>query len=221
MSKTIFGFDQDRQWDYENGFYLTSHINRLGKLLAHYELYKSITHLPGHIVECGVFKGSSFIRFATYRSILESPFSRKLIGFNTFNYFPKQTDVDDQKFIDRFQSEAGRGISVGELAEILSQKSIEDFELIQGDIIETVPQYVLNHPELVIALLHIDVDVYEPSKVILQHLFDKVVSGGIVILDDYGTIGGETRAVNEFIVDRNLSIEKLPLSHIPAFIRKK
>ena len=41
MSKTLFGFDIEQQWDYENGFYLTSHLTRIPKMLAHYELYKS------------------------------------------------------------------------------------------------------------------------------------------------------------------------------------
>lgn len=49
MSKKIFGFNIDKQWDYENGFYLSSHITRLSKVLAQYELYKSIMTLPGHI----------------------------------------------------------------------------------------------------------------------------------------------------------------------------
>jgi len=45
-----FGFDSEMCWDYENGFYLTSHPNRIGKLVAHYELYKKIVHLPGEIL---------------------------------------------------------------------------------------------------------------------------------------------------------------------------
>ena len=49
------GFDFDKAWDYENGFFLTSHPTRIGKLLAHYELYKRIVELPGQVVECGVF----------------------------------------------------------------------------------------------------------------------------------------------------------------------
>jgi hypothetical protein len=90
MGKQLFGFDTDQEWDYENGFYLTSHVTRLPKMLAHYELYTSIIDLPGHVVECGVFKAASFIRFATFREILESPHSRKLIGFDAFGKFPEQ-----------------------------------------------------------------------------------------------------------------------------------
>ena len=52
----IFGFDTEKKWDYENGFYITSELKRIGKILAHYELYKKITDLPGEVIEwldCG------------------------------------------------------------------------------------------------------------------------------------------------------------------------
>jgi hypothetical protein len=70
--------------------------------------------------------------------------------------------------------------------------------------------------------LHVDVDVYRPTKVILEQLFGRVVKSGLVVFDDYGTVAGETRAIDEFLekAERELLIEKLPISHIPAYIRK-
>ncbi len=94
MGEQMLGYDVEKQWDYENGFYLTSHVTRLGKLLAHFELYKSITGLPGHIVECGVYKGASLVRFASFRQLLESPHSRKIVGFDTFGTFPRGEGID-------------------------------------------------------------------------------------------------------------------------------
>lgn len=221
MGNTIFNFDTDRAWDYENGYYLTSHITRFAKALAHYELYKMIVDLPGHIVECGVYKGASIIRFATFREILESPFSRKIIGFDAFGKFPGQEDESDSRFIEQFQQEGGDGISQVELNEALENKSIGNFELIRGDILETLPSYVAEHPELKIALLHIDVDVYRPSVVILEHLYKRVVKGGVIVFDDYGTVDGETKAVDEFFADKTDSmICKLPISHVPAYFIK-
>ncbi len=217
----MFGFDVDRQWDYENGFYLTSHLTRIPKMIAHYELYKSILNLPGHIVECGVFKGASLIRFCTFREILESPYSRKIIGFDAFGKFPEQDNTNDQEFAKKFEDAASDGISVEELKEVLSHKGFKNYELIKGDITETVPDYTSNHPEIKIALLHIDVDVYKPSVVILNNLFDKVVSGGLIIFDDFGTVTGETKAIDEFFLGKEVMIEKLPISHIPSYIRKK
>ena len=223
MDKTFMGFDPKKCWDYENGFYLTSHVTRLAKMLAQYELYKSIVGLPGHIVECGVYKGASFLRFATFREILESPHSRRIIGFDAFGRFPEgMADSNDREFIRSFSAEGGDGISYDSFIEVLSHKGFENCELIEGDICSKVPQYVADHPELKIALLHVDVDVHEPSRVILDHLFHRVVRHGLVILDDYGTVAGETLAVDEFLQrdQKELLIEKLPITHLPAYIRK-
>lgn len=221
MGKTLFGFSTDQQWAYENGFYLTSHITRLAKMLAHYELYKSIVTAPGHIVECGVYKGASLIRFTTFRDILESPYSRKVIGFDAFGKFPEQERAEDQRFIDQFEGEAGYGISIEQLREVFAHKAFLNYELIQGDVCDTIPKYLSEHPELKIALLHIDVDVYRPSMVALNNLYDRVVTGGLVVFDDFGTVAGETKAIDEFFKEKQVLIQKLPISHIPAYIRKQ
>ncbi|WP_420264247.1 TylF/MycF/NovP-related O-methyltransferase [Candidatus Magnetominusculus dajiuhuensis] len=217
----LFGFNVEQQWEYENGFYLTSHITRLGKMVAHYDLYKSIIHLPGHIIECGVYKGASLLRFSTFREILESPYSRKIIGFDAFGKFPDQESPADQKFIKEFEGEAGEGISIEELRKVFIHKSIGNYELIQGDICATIPKYLSEHPELKIALLHIDVDVYKPTVVILNNLYERVVRGGLVVFDDFGVVAGETQAIDEFIDGKDVVIEKLSISHIPSYIRKR
>ena len=219
----FLGFDTDKCWDYENGFYLTSHITRLAKVLAQYELYKTIVGLPEHVVECGVYKGASFIRWASFREILENPYSRKIIGFDAFGKFPEgQEDAANRAFIQRFSSQGGDGISRDSFAQVLAYKGVENSELIEGDIYATVPQYVAAHPELKIALLHLDVDVYGPSKVVLDHLFERIVKGGLLVMDDYGIVPGETQAVDELIkqIEARPLIEKLPIAHIPAYIRK-
>lgn len=220
MSESLYGFDPGKSWEYENGYFITSHVTRLAKSVAHYELYKSIVDLPGDVVECGVFKGASFIRLLTFREMLESPFSRKVIGFDAFGKFPQQASDEDQKFVEMFERDAGKGISEDELNKVLLSKGFKNYELIKGDILETVPRFATNFPERRIALLHIDVDVYTPSLVILNELYERVVEGGLIILDDYGTVAGETLAVDEFFKDKGQKIGKLPISHIPAYIRK-
>lgn len=220
MGKKLFGFKTDNEWDYENGFYLTSRVPRIAKLLAHFELYKSIVDLPGHVVECGVYKGASLIRFATFREILESPYSRKIIGFDAFGKFPEPKDANDVEFVERFESDGGPGISVDGLRKVFEHKSIDNYELVQGNILVTLPQYISANPEFKIALLHIDVDVYEPSIIILNNLYDRVVKGGVIILDDFALVAGATKAIDVFFVDRGIVIKKLPISHTPAYIRK-
>lgn len=219
--KILDQFDSNKSFLYENGFYLTGKPERLGKLLAHYELYKKISNLPGAIIECGVFKGSSLIRFATFRNLFETEHSRKIIGFDMFGKFPKTRFSEDKKYRKKFIDSAGdKSISEKELARIFELKNIKNYELVKGDINKTVPAYVKNNPHLKIALLHVDTDVYEPAVTILKELYDKVVKGGIIAFDDYGTFPGETKAVDEFFKDKKVVIKKLPFSHIPSFVVK-
>ena len=77
--------DFEKSYDYETFFHLTLNTSRLGKFIAHYEAYKMIRSVPGAIVECGVFKGTSFVRFAHFRSLLDNQESSKLIGFDVFS----------------------------------------------------------------------------------------------------------------------------------------
>ena len=167
MKNKIFGFDVDKVWDYENGFYLTSDVTRINKVIAQYELYKSITHLPGDVMEFGVFKGPSFIRLCSFREALESEFSRKIIGFDAFGKFPQSDNKLDKEFIKSWESRAGDGISVDELNKSLSLKGFKNYQLVEGDITETLPKFLENNPYQKIAFLHIDVDVYKPTKIIL------------------------------------------------------
>ena len=222
MSNIINGLDKKNVWDYENGFYWFSSKTRLNKLLAHYELYKSIIGIPGHIFELGVYKAASLVRFATFRNSLENDFSRKIVGFDAFGAFPTdQLKVkDDLKFIERFEDDSGNGLSKDEAKNILLSKNFENFSLVKGNVFDTLPVYLEDNPETRIALLHLDMDVKEPTDFALKLLYERVVPGGLIIFDDYNAVAGETTSVDEFKKKNNLKLEKLPFYNVPTFIRK-
>jgi hypothetical protein len=209
-------------FDYENGYYTTATEARFGKFIAHYELYKKIVNLPGVVVECGLFKGNSFFRLAHFRNLLESRYSRKLIGFDIFGSFPKTDFEEDKKYLEAFTNSAGNNsIEIKEITKIMEYKKVDNYEFIKGDINKTIPKYCKDNEHLKIALLHIDTDVYEPAVTILENMYERVVKGGIIMFDDYGTFPGETKAVDEFFKDKDEIIQKLPISHIPSYIIKK
>ena len=106
-----------------------------------------------------------------------------------------------------------------ELEGHLVNKKASNFELIEGDIMQTLPTYIDDNPELKLSLIHIDVDVYEPSKLILELLWENLESGGVLMLDDYGTVAGETKAVDEFF-NGKAQVNNLPYYHVPAYIVK-
>lgn len=220
----IADWDEKKDFFYENGYFLTSEVYRMGNVLAHYELYKRIINLPGDVIELGVFKGSSLIQFATFRELLENEKSRKIVGFDVFGKFPlTEKMASDVKFIDEWNNKfENEFVSKQDIYNSLEHKKISNVELVEGDINHTIDEYIGNNPHTKIALLHIDTDAYEPAKAGLEKLFDRVVKGGIVIFDDYATIEGETVAVDEFLADQDYTISKLPLSHgKPSYIVKK
>ena len=112
-------------WDAENAFYHKSNISRLGKLIYQYEIYKMIKDLPGDVLEFGVFKGNSLIRFLTFRSIIENNFSRKVYGFDTFKEFPSQKRKNDKKLKKDFTLDAGKPIRKNILKSILDKKNLK------------------------------------------------------------------------------------------------
>lgn len=175
----INGFETERSFDYENGFYATSNDRRMAKLISHFKLYEQITNLPGAVVEFGVFKGNSFFEFAHFRNILETQQSRKLIGFDAFGEFPQTSYEDDKQKREEFIAEAGGGISLQDLNKALEYKDVQNYELVKGDINETLPKYCKDNPHLKIALLHIDTDIYEPAVTILEHCYERVTGGGL------------------------------------------
>jgi Macrocin-O-methyltransferase (TylF) len=209
-------------FDYENNFYLSCSPTRIGKFLAHYELYKQVIDLPGVIVECGVFKGVSLSRFAMFRELFENTYSKKIIGFDVFGKFPETGFENDQQLRKKFINDAGdESISEDQLLDVLAYKRCEkNIELVKGDIVKTVPEYVQQHPELKISLLNLDTDIYEPAVTILEQLWPRIVRGGLLILDDYGVFPGETKAVDDFFRDMNVRIQKTPFCTTPCYVVK-
>ena len=222
LNKEIRDLSSKNMWDYENGFYWFSPKSRINKLLSHYELYKTIINIPGHVFEFGVYKSASLVRFATFRDALENDFSRKIVGFDAFGKFPKQELKlkDDLEFIEKFEDEGGHGLSEIEVSTILTSKGFENFDLIKGNVFKTLPLYLKNHPETRIALLHLDMDVKEPTDFVLEHLYDRVVPGGLIVFDDYNAVAGESISVDQFVNKHNLKLEKLPFYNVPTFARK-
>jgi hypothetical protein len=222
-------FATQSAYDYETNFHLTLKVERLAKLVAHYEAYKMVQEVPGAIIECGVFKGTSFVRFALLRELMGNYFSSKLIAFDVFSDdYPDTQYAEDKGYRDHWISTAGASsISVEQLETVLKNQDIKNYELIAGDVLQTVPKYVKEHPGLKVSLLNVDIDFVEPTKCVLEHLWDRVMPGGVVLLDNYAgedqagnSLHGDTKGVDDFFADKNVIIQKFPFASRPCFIIK-
>lgn len=220
----IRGLSSEKIWDYENGFYWFSPFNRISKQISQWEIYQKTLKIPGEIFELGVLKGASLIRWATFREMLENSHSRKIVGFDAFGEFPihQNADPDDKDFIARHEVYAGNGLEIEELTKIIKIKGFDNIELKKGDVFDTIPQYLKENPQTKLSLLHLDMDTYHPTAFALDKLWERLSSGGAVVIDDYNSIAGATNAVDEFIEKRNLKVElkKATYYSVPSYFIK-
>ena len=166
--------------------------------------------IPGDIVECGVWKGGSMMLVA--KTLLDLGVrDRELYLFDTFNGMPRPESVDvdysgtsaDERL--RLESETRSSSWVWAIASLLEvTKNMrttgypeQRIRYVRGLVEETVP---LSAPEK-IALLRLDTDWYASTKHELIHLWPRLVSGGVLIIDDYGDWKGARKAVDEFVAE--------------------
>jgi hypothetical protein len=221
MMKAIgLDLEPNKSFFYENAFYLTSKTDRMAKFLAHYEFFKMTEHLAGDIVECGVFKGASLARFIKFRNIF-SP-GKKVVGFDTFGEFPESEFEKDVSYRENFIKSAGsKSVPREGLMKLLKGIGCsDDVELIEGDVCDTIPAYISKNPDFSISLLNVDVDIYKPTKAVLDLFYDRVVNGGIVVLDDYKGFPGATSAIDEFCKARGIEVRSLKWLESPYYIKK-
>lgn len=223
-------FSTQAMYDAETHFHLMMNEERLAKFVVHWEAMKIASQVPGAIVECGVFKGTSFVRFALMRQLLGGNFSAKLIAFDVFSdEFPDTRYEQDKAQREHWiETAGGSSISVQQLTDTLDRKNISNFEMIAGDVVKTAPEYAKKNQGLKISLLNVDIDFVEPTLTVLEQFYERVSRGGVILLDNYageGTSGqsyhGDTYAVDQFFLDKKVKINKFPFAARPAYIIKE
>lgn len=185
------------------------------KMLTRIELFKKIINVQGSIVECGTYKADSLLTFFHMSTILEPySFTRKIIGFDSFSGFPTISEKDNDQFAkvnhlsDVDLPHIQKVVDLQEMNKALPE--IRRIELVQGDAGVSIPQYIKNNPHLIISLLYLDFDLYEPTKIALEELLPRVVSGGIVAFDELNQLKwkGETQAFHEVIGIGKVALKK-------------
>jgi|TARA_B100001093_G_scaffold48878_1_gene41512 hypothetical protein len=205
-------------WESYNNLLLSDDISRIRKTLARYELFKKSMNIPGDIVECGVFKGVSFMFWLKCLKIFSSNSSKKVIGFDTFSEFSKNLEEKEKISAKKYIKESDfKGINPADLSKTAKKVLSNRFELVMGEIEKTSKKYISKNYGFKISLLHLDLDTYSGTKSSLINFFPKVSKGGIIILDEYGNRGwGETDAVDEFLEGKNYKVNLLDNTDSPT-----
>ncbi|MGK0296634.1 MAG: hypothetical protein ACI9XC_000223 [Gammaproteobacteria bacterium] len=200
----------------------TKYVSRqsLTKFLARNDLFKMQLGISGSVVEVGVHRGASLMAWAYFSSIYEPVnYLRKIIGFDTFEGFPSISKQDQQGASEHLKqggfsleedalNDLEQAIGLYDINRLMEH--ISKVELIKGDATQTIPKYLDENPHLVVSLLHLDADLYEPTKVTLQQLLPRMPKGAVIAFDELNMklFPGETLAVMEEVGLRNMKLER-------------
>lgn len=210
----------------------TKYVSRqsVTKFLARNELFNLQLAVNGSIVEVGVHRGASLMAWAHLSSIYEPVnYLRKIIGFDTFEGFPSISEKDQLGASEHLQH-GGFGLEENALQDLEHavalydtnrlMNHIEKVELVKGDVMTTMPRYIDDNPHLVVSLLHLDADLYEPTAVTLQHILPRMPKGAVIAFDELNMklFPGETLAAMEQIGLRNMRLQRFPYATSLSYV---
>jgi hypothetical protein len=197
----------------------------LARFLNLYELYKLIRPVKGAIVEGGVFWGFSFMSFIRLRAMFEPRRDDRIVyGFDSFEGFPGTAEQDRMESGDRPPDghlNAGRRA----MEEIEAVMNLDPLalkpdspwrdRLIAGDATETMPRFLADNQHLIVSLLFLDFDIYEPTKVALETFVPRMPRGAIIAFDELNSPDwpGETLAA-----DHGVGLSRLKLRRLEPYI---
>ena len=182
------------------------------KLYNTLQFFRATRHIEGRVAECGVFKGQSAYVFCRYQKLVTSEFAGE--NFCLFDSFeglsnPKSEDsIQDLKSIFIDQKYRAKGAFHGELEAV--RKALEDFPKITyypG----WIPDIFKDVTETQYSFVHIDVDLYEPTKGAIEYFFPRLRDGGAIVCDDYGFLHwpGAKQAIDEYCIPRGIPVISL------------
>lgn len=183
-------------------------INHLAKLIARYELFKSVVSIPGDIVEGGVGGGNGLLLWAKLIHIFNPISDRKVIGFDTFggSILKHTIETDDRTMSLLPVTDKSQTCAETILTKADALGLSDRIQLVQGDARLAIPAYANESFGVRFALLNLDFDTYDATKAALTHLYPLLVPGGVLILDEYGVRAwGESAAADEFFAGSGTS----------------
>lgn len=198
----------------------------LTKMLARYEIFKKVLHVKGSVIECGVFRGAGLMSWALFSDMMEPVnLTRRIYGFDTFQGFPDTSGKDKNQLRNPKVGDLNANV-YEELQEIFKAYDknrflghVEKIKLIKGNAGKTIPDFIKNNPHLVVSLLFLDFDLYEPTKVALEHFLPRMPKGAMIVFDelDNPIWPGETVALLETVGINKLKLQRLDFDPYIAF----
>lgn len=165
--------------------------------------------IDGDFVECGVYRG--FFSSVVYDYIEFTKSTKTFWLYDTFKGFsPKYTNSTDFRFGKIFMEIAKSEYGITDHFTFVKARfsSCENVKVIQG----VLPDILNAQCPDKISYLHIDLNSPKAEFLTLEYLYPRVVSGGVLIFDDYGweNFKKQQEAVDKFFLNKGENVFELP-----------
>jgi hypothetical protein len=171
------------------------------------KIYQALLGKPGVICEFGVQWGSALSLVMNLRAIYE-PYNnqRHLFGFDTFTGFPS---IDKKDFLHAKPGDYSCSENYGRLLEEIVRlheenaplAHIKKTSLVIGDVSNTIHTWLEENPHAVIGMAIFDMDLYKPTKDVLEAIKPRLFKGSLLVFDEFSNESwpGETEAINDVL----------------------
>lgn len=192
--------------------------NHSGKLIAHYELYKKVSHLEGSVVKCGIAVEEGLTRLAMFRSLISSETSEKVVAFEKLNRSLYIENNENQTGTLQYKVKRSEAALENIKVTLLQKEITQKINFFPGSLENTIPEYLIVNPDLKISFLNIDLDDYEASLTTLQFFFPRLVHGGILVFDNYYKKEEDYKAVCDYFKYTGITISNFSVNKGPHFL---
>jgi hypothetical protein len=201
------------QWNHQFQVYLKRH--NIMRILYYNELYQKIIGIPGDILDFGVHYGASTSLLLNFRGIYE-PYnvSRRIWAFDTFEGLRGVVGKDPNSRDGSYSVPTSYENVLQEILGIHEGFSpvshLQRFGIVKGDARQTFRKWLDENPGTLISLLHLDMDLFEPTAEVLELAKPRLTQGSLVVLDELTAkfFPGEAEALMKVVGVENIALRR-------------
>lgn len=191
-------YGQRELWSVIDHWPLYCGIANLARFVSILDIFRSTITVPGHVAEVGSWRGANLLFLAKLLRIFDARSFKQVHCFESFEglieFAPE--DANAASVSDGYKG------SYEELLDFIELYEMKDEVIIhQGRAQDTIPPLLSDRTEMTFSFVYADVDLYEPTKLLLEEFHPRMMPGAVFVLDEWNVehFPGETLAVREFM----------------------
>ena len=197
----------------------------LSRFIFRYEVYKKQLNIPGVVLDFGVGRGASLFTWAKLSEIFEPiNYTREIFGFDTFEGTERHTKNKDRTKKTDYSIFSSNFTNISNAVKLFDTNRklshIRKIHLYKGDVTKTLLKFEKENKHTLVSLLHLDLDIYKPTKMIMKSVIKRMPKGSIILFGQLSTrlYPGETLAFLDQVDINVKNVQRSPHCTTMAYL---